>query len=434
MKEHFLFFLWRYQLYEKGELKTTDGRDLAIIHPGHLNDNAGPDFLNGTIIIDGVRWHGNIEIHVKGQDWKAHGHHNDPAYQSVILHVVYDQKADILDHNGRPLTTLVLKHRVPLHLFRKHQSMEASRSWIPCSDQLSSVRKITKTMTLHREAINRLSSKSALWLNRLEGLKGDWSQLVYEVFLRAMGFKVNGDAFELLARHTPYKVIGKNLHDPFRVEALLLGQAGLLKNDDPYTSRLKKEYAFLKDKYALQALKPGVCRFLRTRPANFPDRRLTQVTGILTSSPNVLGTFMGTLDKVLLEKAMKAPASSYWELLSRAPLAASVIGKTSLDSLHINMVAPLHFALAEKRWDEDYKEQVAAYLSTVTPECNKVIRGWSAEGLVPQSALESQGMLHLYRHSCQKKKCLECPIGMEVMKQADSVPVIRSGDGSHARP
>jgi hypothetical protein len=434
MREHFLFFLWQYQLYEKGDLRTTDGRSLTIVHPGYLNNDAGPDFLNGNIIIDGVRWYGHIEIHVNGEDWKIHGHHNDPAYQNVVLHVVYDQRSDTPDHNGHPLPTLVLKHRIPLHLYRKQEILFASRSWIPCSGHIHSVRKITVSMTLHREAINRLSSKAALWLERLSELKGDWSQLAYEVFLRAMGFKVNSEAFELLARYTPFKVVGPNRHDPFRVEALLLGQAQLLKKDDPYTSRLKKEYTFLKAKYQLQPLNPGVCRFLRTRPANFPDRRLTQAVGILTSSPDALGIIMGELDKGRLEKVLTASASDYWKVLCSDPSSSSSLGKSSLDSLYVNMVAPLHFAMALKRMDEEYKEQVANFLSAVRPESNSVIRKWSAEGLKARSALESQGLLQHYRNNCQKKKCLECPIGMEIMKQTDSAPSIHSDGGSHGPP
>ncbi|EDY84390.1 hypothetical protein VDG1235_4021 [Verrucomicrobiia bacterium DG1235] len=39
--------------------------------------------------IDGVEVRGDVEVHFSRSDWRAHGHDFDPAYNSVVLHVLY---------------------------------------------------------------------------------------------------------------------------------------------------------------------------------------------------------------------------------------------------------------------------------------------------------------------------------------------------------
>ena len=85
--EKLLHYIWKYKLFPLKPLQTTDGLTLEVIDPGTLNRDAGPDFFNAKIKLDGTTWVGNIEIHGRATDWYAHGHHEDTHYNNVILHV-----------------------------------------------------------------------------------------------------------------------------------------------------------------------------------------------------------------------------------------------------------------------------------------------------------------------------------------------------------
>ncbi len=90
MEEKILYFIWKYKLYNKNKLQTSQGLRLEIHNPGIQNFDSGPDFTNAKIKIGDTLWAGNVEIHVKASDWYAHKHQNDKAYNNVILHVVFD--------------------------------------------------------------------------------------------------------------------------------------------------------------------------------------------------------------------------------------------------------------------------------------------------------------------------------------------------------
>ena len=105
MTEAFLHYIWHHQMLGTG-LTTTDGQPVVVLRPGELNRDAGPDFFNARVSIGGVEWAGNIEIHLRSSDWKQHRHSSDKAYNSIILHVVYENDSRIVLENGKEPATL----------------------------------------------------------------------------------------------------------------------------------------------------------------------------------------------------------------------------------------------------------------------------------------------------------------------------------------
>ena len=96
MNEKFLHYVWKLQYFDKKELKTSSNESVVILHPGILNTDAGPDFLNAKVKVGDITWFGNIEIHTRSSDWKLHQHADDNAYNNVILHVVYSNDLPFL--------------------------------------------------------------------------------------------------------------------------------------------------------------------------------------------------------------------------------------------------------------------------------------------------------------------------------------------------
>ncbi len=112
MKEQQLHHLWKWRKLPVNGLQLTGGEVLVILDPGTLNGLSGPDFLNAHIRIGETCWVGHVELHVKSSDWYAHGHQEDPNYQNVILHVVWEHNREVLAANGLPLPTLQVRDYV----------------------------------------------------------------------------------------------------------------------------------------------------------------------------------------------------------------------------------------------------------------------------------------------------------------------------------
>ena len=106
--EKLMQYIWQHRLFDHTKLVTTDGRKLRIIDNGQLNTDSGPDFFNAKISIDGCVWAGNVEMHRRASDWRRHNHHLDPAYDSVVLHVVEVADTPVYRTNGEEIPTLVL--------------------------------------------------------------------------------------------------------------------------------------------------------------------------------------------------------------------------------------------------------------------------------------------------------------------------------------
>ena len=103
MKEDFLHYLWKHQLFSKSKLFTTDHKSICIHSPGLHNSQSGPDFFNAKIQIDDLVWVGNAEIHINSSDWYAHNHEVDKNYDTVILHIVWNDDVEIFDRNNNKL-------------------------------------------------------------------------------------------------------------------------------------------------------------------------------------------------------------------------------------------------------------------------------------------------------------------------------------------
>jgi hypothetical protein len=240
--EKLLQYIWQLQYFNKSELRTTTGEELEIIFPGKLNTNQGPDFIQARIKIDNTILVGSIELHLKTSHWNDHGHSKDPNYNNVILHVVFED-----DEPPASLPVLELQPRISNLLLERYSDLMNSSYFIPCGHSVSQVKEITWLSWKERLVAERLTRKSANVLRLLEESKGHWEETFWWLLARSFGMKVNSDAFESVAKSIPISILGKHKNQIHQVEALLFGQAGLLKGAfaEEYPKLLQREYAFL---------------------------------------------------------------------------------------------------------------------------------------------------------------------------------------------
>ena len=424
MKEEFLHFLWKYGLFDKEKLLDSDGNLITVIHPGEYNRDAGPDFFNARISVDGTIWAGNVEIHIRSSHFNAHGHQTDPVYDNVILHIVAENDAKVYNSRGEELLTAELKFGNSLH--DKYISMVNNPYVIACQEEIRNFDRLILYGWLEALVIERLEQKSDMILELLSETGNDWEEVFYRLLSRYFGFRVNTEPFEMLARALPFRIIRKHTDSRFQIEALLYGTAGMLNEglfpealSDRYFKDLTREYRVLSSKYSLQPLNGWIWKFARLRPSNFPSIRISQLAGMLTVAGGLFSRVLEEKEIRKLKELFEVKASEYWDdhymFGSFKKGYSKKTGSQATDILLINSVIPLMFVYGKKRGLTEISDRALSFLEQIRAEENSVIMEWQEAGIEAESALFSQALLQLREFYCRKRRCLDCRIGFRLI-------------------
>ena len=423
MREDFLHYCWRTQRLDLTGLRTTENEPVEVLSRGLLNTHAGPDFSDARVRIGNTRWAGNVEMHVRASEWRQHGHQHDPAYDSVILHVVHTDDVPVYHRSGSRIPTVELKDRIPLDLYDSYRRLIDNEHWIPCEPLFPEVRSLTRTVWLDRLLVERLERKTAYIDELLTQTHNDWEATAYRFLLRNLGLRVNTEAFALLAAATPIGVLRKHQPELFDLEALLFGQSGLLPEggDAGYAPELWRRYQYLRKKYQLLAMPVAAWKFLRLRPANFPTLRIAQTAALLHQRLPLFQSLLALTDAKAGAAFFHVSPSVYWQHRYRfgeAGLAKEKpIGAATGRLLLINAVVPLLFAYGKRRGNERFRQQALDLLEDLPAERNAIIQYWKKLGVEVENAHRSQALLQLKNAYCQPKRCLQCAIGHAVLKR-----------------
>jgi hypothetical protein len=422
--ENFLYFIWQFRLFNTNELYCVGGEKLQVINPGMLNTNAGPDFSQAKLIIDNTTWAGNVEIHTKSSDWILHGHGKDKSYESVVLHVVYEQDQPIYRMNGAIVPVLVLKGLFKEELLHNYNAMMMSLNEFPCAKQIGSVDKICIEAMISRLIVERFEEKSQTVLEKLDKLKGDWDETFYSFMAVNFGFKVNAIPFELLADSLPQHILAKNKDNNLAIEALLFGQAGFLEQElgDEYPNRLKSEYAFLQKKYGLKPIDKSLWKFLRMRPQSFPTIRLAQFSALILKSNHLFSRVLEIDDlEQLYELFENLSVDNYWLThfhFNKSTKHVNVQpGRKSIQNIFINTICVFLFAYGKYTDQPQFMDRALDFLDRIPAEDNIIIAKYLDSGVKAHNAFMSQALLQLNKYYCTQKKCLNCGIGIKILKK-----------------
>jgi hypothetical protein len=428
MQEVFIHYLWKFRLYDHADLCTVGGQRILVQEPGMTNRNAGPDFFTARVQLDDTLWAGNVEIHLKSSDWKRHGHSSDPAYGNVILHVVYEYDIPVYRSDGSLIPTLELRDRIDLKQYDNYLALLANMHYIPCEKQARLVEPVIWSSWLLRMAIERFEERAVPLIQRLVHRQYDWEQVFYECLAGNFGFHVNREPFEQVASLTSFRLLLKHHDRLFSIEALLFGQAGLLNRHvkDEYPRQLRKEYLFLRRKYGLVPIDMQRWKFMRLRPANFPSLRMAQFAALIHHSSHLFSKVLETGTKEELKKLFMPEVSSYWHTHFRFDKASVVsvktLGESAVGNILVNTVCLFLFLYGQHKKQEDYVKKSLDLLEEIPAEDNRVIRRFADFGIRPENALQSQALLHLKSRYCDRKRCLECAVGINLVRNnAESI-------------
>lgn len=423
MREDFIHYLWRLARFDLRDLVTTTGAPIQIHNFGEYNaQNAGPDFTGAKLTIGNIQWAGNVEMHQRASEWYDHGHQHDPAYQNVILHVVLEEDRPVFHPNGERIPCLELRGRVPAGLAKSYWRLLNSEQWIACQHQFHQVDTIVRRAWFDRLLSERLQQRSDEWQLRLKATQRDWEAAFFQSLARSLGGRINADAMDMLARSLPLRVLLKHKHSQLQLEALLFGQAGLIPpaSEEKYPQTLAREYALLSTKYQLRALPKTIWRYLRLRPANFPEIRIAQLARLLAISGQLFSKTLAAANLKELENMYEVNLSNYWQTHYRFGKAskkqAKSLGKSSIHSILINTVAPAYSLYGRLRDHAGYQERALQLMEAIPAEQNLILNKWKTLGIQAENAGQTQALLQLKKAYCQPKRCLECAIGCSILR------------------
>ncbi|MDE5790341.1 MAG: DUF2851 family protein [Muribaculaceae bacterium] len=415
-------YLWKHSMLGH-RLVLNDGREVKIIAPGILNENAGPDFSAAKVKVEDTVWVGNVEIHVRASDWYKHNHDKDSAYDGVMLHIVAISDCVVRRCDGSviPQVSVIF----PVEFFSLYASLSENIKDVKCSQFLSTLSPLVVEDWLSTLAIERMQQKSRRMLDIHKSCGSDWERTCFVSFARALGFGLNSQPFEMLARSLPLNFLARHSDNIFQLEALLFGQAGMLDMSnhifEEYYQGLCREYYFLSKKYSLRPLGPGLWKYSKTRPGNFPHRRIAMLAQYLYGGFSLMRSIIETKgdgDKARELFAMEL--SGYWENhiqfgseVEKAPVSLS---RGSEDLLLINLVAPLIYSHCAFIGDLEGADCALSLWMDLDAEKNTYIRQWEKAGLPCKDAMHSQALLQLRKCYCDLGKCLECRFGHSLLR------------------
>lgn len=207
-----------------------------------------------------------------------------------------------------------------------------------------------------------------------------------------------------------------------QTEALLLGQAGLLDRsfEDDYPTRLRREYLYLKRLHQLEPLPAHIWKLLRLRPANFPDLRIAQLASLLKKHPYLFSSIRNCSDVQSVHRLFETEVSDYWKthylLDKKSERVQYNIGATAKNAVLINAVAPVLFAYGKYKDEDRYCELSMQLLETCRAENNALLTYWKSLSVQTQNASDTQALIQLRTAYCEHFRCLECRVGLQILK------------------
>ena len=429
--EQLLHYVFKHKMFPLRELQTIDGKSVEVIDPGPHNRNAGPDFFNAKVRIGNTMWVGNVEIHDKSSDWYLHGHDKDSNYDNVVLHVAGVIDTDVKTSRGEYLPQMQLN--VPQQVKEHYDELLSTDSYPPCYKVIPSLTTLMVHAWMAALQTERLEQKTEAIRHRAELCGGSWEDAYFMTLARNYGFGINGEVFEQWARNIPLQAIAHHRDDLFQIEAIFMGQAGLLELEaipdyyqqtalnEGYFAKLRNEYLYLAHKFSMKPMDYKFWRFLRLRPQNFPHIRISQLANLYYQRKAGLSHLVEceTIDH--LKTVLSSHVTPYWETHytfgSTSDKNEKHLSYGSINLLMINTAIPMLFAIGRHRGKEVLCDRAFDFLEQLQAENNHIIRMWQQVGLEVKTAGDSQALIQLKKEYCDKKDCLRCRFGYEYLKR-----------------
>ncbi|MFQ5753795.1 MAG: DUF2851 family protein [bacterium] len=452
--------LWKSKKLFTHELHTTTGQKIEVIFAGTENLDTGPDFKDAIIKLDGRLLKGDVEVHLDEAGWYAHGHHADPRYNGVILHLISEEpsgKKLIEREDGVQIQQLYLNiETLKTELWRSQKDdlpIKKGAALIVKNCPLSQMGESKILATINEAGERRLHEK--VEQVREEASAISWDQMIYMKILEALGYSKNQIPFRKLADLIPYEIVCTEMHwvtedmAMKKCAALLFGAAGLLPTQSnqsqelldaetlDYIAPLEYLWQQISHRLEIKSMESQVWQFFRLRPQNFPTRRIAGMVRLIFKFyrqgflEGFLKIFYGNVkdyDKIAseLEAVLTVKAEGYWSNHYRfenmkqkdwPPKDTALIGKERARDIVVNIIFPILYVYSYEAQDGTLKNSIHE-LFTSYPKLaensitramrNQLFKNQSQKSKIIRSAYQQQGLIYLHKLFCKTLKCSEC--------------------------
>lgn len=440
LRESDLVQLWDDVRLPPEAIQTLAGMPLQVVYRGRRNNGSGPDFLDAIIALpNGVLLHGDVEVHVRASDFRRHGHHRDPAYNRLILHLVFrgDDGQQTRLQNGRLVRVVALERWVSARssvLQAMLESASGGEPWRePCQSAVERLGVEPVRETLKRLGERRLRAKAAAVARQ----PPTWA--FYQGLLRTLGQGPERPAWLSLAGRLPSQFVERTLSAArapavLVLESLFLGAAGLLPAATAGAGPVAGEDQYIASLWQLWrscgvAASVPISATGPRRPANHPARRLAGLARLLSTGITPLldrirrAVLAGEKPEQAMIRLLTVPADGLWQThllpwdgsIGSAP-PATLIGAAKALELTLNAALPVLLALAEREHDRVLAGAVVAVFHALpapapygrTSHLDRALR--SAGAPLIRGSNMSQGALYLFENYCTRGGCGRCPL------------------------
>lgn len=420
-KEEFLHFIWKYQLFNKQDLQTTRGEAINVLKTGLHNQIQGPDFTHASVQIGSEILHGHIEIHIDNKDWYHHKHQEDSYYNNVIMHVVLNHTAELhtLTSANQAIPILCLESHISIMTVEHLESIIQTKKTIACQEIFSLPSSIILEQFKSRLLVERILRKSNFLQEIIKANLYHYENSFYQAMLYGFGIKENSDFFLAIAQSIPQHLLAKYIDQPIKLEALFFGQANLIQEVDEYSRQLLLEYNYLKK---LHNLSPVLFKVKRSGmlPASFATIRLAQFVGFIQNKSHLYSKLTQFNSLIDIYSYFESSTSEYWTehydfgKVEQKPQSRK-ISKPFIEKLIINIILPFRF-LREMQEERSTEMTLNLYTELKSESNAKTKAMQECFSFKNKSAFDSQALIEWYSSYCSHKKCLDCPIGYETLR------------------
>jgi hypothetical protein len=414
---------------------STAGDQIDVIQFGTWNREAGPDFRDAAIRINGsepVR--GCIEIDLLDRSWETHGHATNPAFEATVLHV-------FVERSDREFFTRTRSNRnVPQVCIDPVTLPEVFHGNVPLARPgrrqapLKDLPEERVCSVLDAAAQFRLRQKANRIRNKIDSHGRD--ETLFQEIASALGYKENKLPFTLLAQRLPLRLLRENVRN---CEALLFGGAGFLETSDidvykkparEYVRQLWDGWWPHRDQLQRFILPANTWRLSSTRPLNHPQRRLAALA-ILARDWSRLQRASGKSSVAAANEFFRALEHPFWNFhytlaAAASPKKMALIGDSRVADILGNVLFPFWLAHdteasappSTRLWAEYTKLPAQLSSRRLETAATRLFGSDSRRKQFLKTVAHQQGLLQIYEDFCMQDNsdCAQCPFPEQMRK------------------